>query len=141
MESINKPLSILSVTVFVTFVLASCGGANDDAATNDVGAAEEIRGTVIDSASQAAESAAEITEETAELVRESSAKVADKAGEVVEDTKEVIEEAVEDTREVISEAASTAKKAVENKIAVPTVSETPEVSVELPEMETDKILN
>ena len=124
MLSLNSRLSILSLTLVTALGLSACG--NDDVAStekaDEVGTAEEIRKTVIDTTVTAVDK----TTETAAKMAEKAEEVAADAGEAASDAMDSAGEALDDAGEAVSEAVESAGDALESKIAAPSMtSDTP----------------
>lgn len=115
-----------AVILAIALSLTACGN-NDDTTSNemdaagaaDVGAAEEIRGTVLDTTADVVEKATETT-----------MTVAEKAAEVAEEASEATGEAVEDVTEAVSGAVESASDAVEAKLVVPSLTGSDDTSKE-----------
>ncbi len=110
--SVSKALLAVPVLILlIMFGLTACGN-NDDSSAKDVGAAEEIRGTLLDTSSKVADKASE----TATMAVEKATEAAEKAAEVSG-------EAIDDAKEVVGEAVDNAADAVEARISVPSMTE------------------
>lgn len=110
MSSFNSFLSASITVLLITFGLSACGN-NDETTSEEVGAAEEIRGTILDTTTKAAEKAAETT-----------AMAAEKATEAANKAVEATSEAVEEATIAVADAVESATEAVESKIAVPSIT-------------------
>lgn len=110
-----------AVILAIALSLTACGN-NDDTTSNEMdaaGAAEEIRGTVLDTTADVVEKATETT-----------MTVAEKAAEVAEEASEATGEAVEDVTEAVSGAVESASDAVEAKLVVPSLTGSDDTSKE-----------
>ena len=106
MSSFNSFLSASCTVMLITFGLSACGN-NNETTTEEVGAAEEIRGTILDTTTKAAET---------------TAMAAEKATEAANKAVEATSEAVEEATIAVADAVESATEAVENTIAVPSIT-------------------
>jgi hypothetical protein len=119
MSALRPFLSTSLVALLIAFGLSACGNNNETTteqvdsktAADQVGTAEEIRGTILDTTTKAADKAVE-----------TSSMVAEKATEAASKAAEATSEAVEDTKKVASDAVESATEAVESKLAVPSIT-------------------
>lgn len=106
MSSLSSFLSASFTVVLITFGLSACGN-NNETTSEEVGAAEEIRGAILDTTTKAAET---------------TAMAAEKATEAANKAVEATSEAVEDATIAVADAVESATEAVENTIAVPSIT-------------------
>lgn len=115
MKSLKFLFSVLSISVFIAFGLMACGSGEDAAdampeqqgkATDEAGAAEKIRGSVLDTTSKAAKSATQMAESAGQATKKAATEATQATKEAATDVREAVGEAVQTVEDRVITAPS-----------------------------------